>query len=99
MAAYLRSRAMPLGGLKRLATRPPSVTTASLITRRAKASLAQDGQQQVGKAPIGHGRHHVLTGTRQLLSAHLETADPAVFDIIERVRLRRISPHSNCCAC
>ncbi|KAL9488901.1 hypothetical protein ACSS6W_001178 [Trichoderma asperelloides] len=46
MAAYLRSRAMPLGGLKRLATRPPSVTTASLITRRAKASLAQDGQQQ-----------------------------------------------------
>jgi hypothetical protein len=60
MAAYLRSRAVPLGGLKRLATRPPSVTAASLISRRAKASLAQDGQQQVGKIPIGHGRHHVL---------------------------------------
>lgn len=87
MAAYLRSRAMPLGGLKRLAIRPTSVTAAPLIARRAKASLAQDGQQQVGKAPIGHGGHHVLTRTQQLLSAHLEKADPAVFDIIERVRL------------
>ncbi|PON23654.1 serine hydroxymethyltransferase [Trichoderma gamsii] len=70
MAAYLRSRAMPFGSLKRLATRPPSVTAAALVARRAKASLAQDGQQQ-------------------LLSAHLEKADPAVFDIIEREKTRQ----------
>lgn len=63
------------------------MAAASLITRRAKASLAQDGQQQVGKPSIDYGKHHVLTVIQQLLSAHLEKADPAVFDIIERVCL------------
>ncbi|RFU79539.1 serine hydroxymethyltransferase [Trichoderma arundinaceum] len=71
-ASYLRSTTISLSGLKRLAARP-SVATTCLITRRAKASLAQDSQQQVGK----------------LLAAHLEKADPAVFDIIEREKNRQ----------
>ncbi|PNP49179.1 hypothetical protein THARTR1_10103 [Trichoderma harzianum] len=66
-ASYLRSTTIPLSGLKRLAVKP-SVGTTCLVARRTKASLAQDGQQQ-------------------LLAAHLEKADPAVFDIIERVRV------------
>ncbi|KAL6692251.1 serine hydroxymethyltransferase domain-containing protein [Trichoderma pleuroticola] len=68
-ASYLRSTTIPLSGLKRLAAKP-SVGTTCLVARRTKASLAQDGQQQ-------------------LLAAHLEKADPAVFDIIERQEKNR----------
>ncbi|KKP06613.1 serine hydroxymethyltransferase, mitochondrial [Trichoderma harzianum] len=68
-ASYLRGTMVPLSGLKRLAARP-SVSTACLVARRTKASLAQDGQQQ-------------------LLAAHLEKADPAVFDIIEKEKNRQ----------
>ncbi|KAK1244714.1 hypothetical protein MKX07_003513 [Trichoderma sp. CBMAI-0711] len=93
-ASYLRSTALPLGGLKRLAARP-SAATACLGARRTKASLAQDGQQQVGDGsiPIGKWQAKALAmltkGTRQLLSAHLAKADPAVFDIIEKEKNRQ----------
>lgn len=65
-ASYLRSTTIPLSGLKRLAAKP-SVGTACLVARRTKASLAQDGQQQVGRGPIGNVMRLMLTGIDSFL--------------------------------
>lgn len=65
-ASYLRSTTMPLSGLKRLAAKP-SVSTACLVARRTKASLAQDGQQQVRRSPIGNDMRFMLTGIDSFL--------------------------------
>ncbi|TFA98084.1 hypothetical protein CCMA1212_010103 [Trichoderma ghanense] len=51
-ASYLRSTALPFGGLKRLAAARTSAATACLGARRTKASLAQDGQQQLLSAHL-----------------------------------------------
>lgn len=84
----LRGSRRALGGIARPVLKP--AVALPCASRRTKASLAQDGQQQVrsrrrGSPLLYGGALDMLTSLPQLLVAHLQQADPAVFDIIENV--------------
>lgn len=92
----LRTTSFALRGASR-----PMVASAAMrsITRRANSSIALEGQQQVRSSPpTAAFPDRQLSDTftniknHQLLSAHLSKADPAVFDIIEKVcSLRKLA--------
>lgn len=74
-----------------------SVGLAPAAPLRSLSTMALDGQQQVCVVSIGLVTcilaHRIAL---QLLSAHLAEADPAVFDIIQNVRLHRRLPWLLC---
>ncbi|KAG6039361.1 Cytochrome B translational activator protein cbs2 [Claviceps citrina] len=57
--------------------------------RRAKSSMAMDGQQQVRRGSISSSSSSRVAFRSVLLGARLEQADPAVFDIVENEKKRQ----------
>ncbi|KAH7324475.1 serine hydroxymethyltransferase [Stachybotrys elegans] len=87
----LRGTSRIFGRAARNAVRPAAVCHGS---RRCKSSISQDSQQQVrsrlARAFGASPSHDPLTDPAwQLLTSHLDKADPAVFDIIEKEKRRQ----------